>query len=66
MLPQQYKAGSICWIADLAVRLAELLQEQQPTVQDLERRIAELFGIAVDAASLQRLTETATLRQSAY
>jgi hypothetical protein len=45
-------------------RLADLLEEQHLTIQDLERRIAERFGIDVDSDGLQRLVERSPLRQA--
>lgn len=45
-------------------RLADLLEEQHLTLEDLERRIAARFGINVDTAGLQRLVERSPLRQT--
>ncbi len=45
-------------------RLAELLEEQHLTIAELERRITERFGLAVDPADLSRLAETAPLHQT--
>ena len=45
-------------------RLAELLDEHHLTTADLQRRITERFGLAVDPDDLSRLTETAPLHQT--
>ncbi len=45
-------------------RLADLLEEQHLIIQELERRIAERFGIDVASAGLQRLVERSPLRQT--
>ncbi len=45
-------------------RLAELLEEQHLTIAELEWRITECFGLAVDPDDLSRLAEAAPLHQT--